>query len=119
MTDMNGCTSTARILLLVDETVPVFIPNVFSPTNQDGANDRFTIYGDPAQITEVISLNIVDRWGDMVFIGQNFQVNDPSKGWDGKVRGKSLNKAVFVYWAELQLQNGERIIVKGDVLLMN
>ncbi len=119
VTDLNGCTSTARILLLVDETVPVFIPNVFSPINLDGANDRFTIYGDPEQITEILSLNIFDRWGDQVFFKENFQVNDPSQGWDGKVRGKLLNNAVFVYWAELLLQNGERIIVEGDVLLMN
>jgi gliding motility-associated-like protein len=119
VTDLNGCTSIARILLLVDETVPVFIPNVFSPNNLDGANDRFTIYGNPEQITEILSLNIFDRWGDQVFVKENFQVNDPSQGWDGKARGKLLNKAVFVYWAELLLQNGERIIVEGDVLLMN
>ncbi|WP_367389952.1 choice-of-anchor L domain-containing protein [Lewinella sp. LCG006] len=119
VTDLNGCTSTARILLLVDESVPVFVPNVFSPTNQDGTNDRFTIYGDPQQIITILSLNIFDRWGNQIFVNENFQVNDPSQGWDGKVRGQALNKAVFVYWAELLLQNGERTIIKGDVFLMN
>ncbi|WP_020537672.1 choice-of-anchor L domain-containing protein [Lewinella cohaerens] len=119
VTDVNGCSSKAKILLLVDETVPVYVPNVFSPNNVDGINDRFTIYGDPQQITEIVSLNIFDRWGGLVFVNQNFQVNDPSQGWDGKTRGKRLNKAIFVYWAELRLQNGETIIIEGDVLLMD
>jgi hypothetical protein len=44
-------------------------------------------------------------------------VND-WRGWDGTFRGEDMNPAVFVYYLELDLANGERVIRKGDVTIV-
>ncbi|MEL7425941.1 MAG: gliding motility-associated C-terminal domain-containing protein, partial [Bacteroidota bacterium] len=118
VTDENGCTAEATILLLVDQTVPIFIPNAFSPDGLDGANDFFTVYADAAQVLEVRQINIFDRWGGLVFSKNNLPINAPSEGWDGTQNGTILNSGVYVYWVEVILQTGESKIMEGDVLLL-
>jgi len=39
-------------------------------------------------------------------------------GWDGTYRGQKAPPGVYVYIAELMLDNGETVIVKGDVALL-
>ena len=45
------------------------------------------------------------------------QPNDITVGWDGFFRGKLMNPAVFVYFAEIEFKDGVKIIYKGDVAL--
>lgn len=54
---------------------PLFIPGGFSPNN-DGINDRFVIQN---KITNRISLEIFNRWGNRIYKSADYQ-ND----WDGK-----------------------------------
>ena len=44
--------------------------------------------------------------------------NDPNWGWDGKHRGLPVNPAVYVWMAEVELDTGEVIVLKGDVAVM-
>jgi len=37
ITDQNGCAAVAETFIRVEKNLDVFIPNAFSPTNQDGA----------------------------------------------------------------------------------
>ncbi|WPR73990.1 gliding motility-associated C-terminal domain-containing protein [Algoriphagus sp. NG3] len=66
----------------VNEILPFHIPNVITPTKQDGDNDTFEIRG----LGKFVSNNIVifNRYGDHVFEAENYQ-ND----WDapGQVAG--------------------------------
>ena len=118
VTDVNGCTAEATILFLVDQRVPVYIPNAFSPDGLDGANDYFSVFADPARVDQVLQMHIFDRWGGQVFSAVNLPINTPSAGWDGRAQGTELNPGVYVYWVEVLLQNGERQILEGDVLLL-
>ena len=63
-------------------------------------------------------MHIFDRWGGQVFRAVNLPINTPSAGWDGRAQGTELNPGVYVYWIEVLLQNGERQILEGDVLLL-
>ncbi|MEZ4984208.1 MAG: gliding motility-associated C-terminal domain-containing protein [Saprospiraceae bacterium] len=119
ITTTDGCTATAKVLMIVDERVPVYIPNAFSPHDNDGNNDRFTVFADTDQVSGVLSLQIFNRWGTLVYNRENLVANDLSQGWDGTFNGQPLNSGVFVYWVEVQLVNGEKILLKGDVLLMD
>ena len=100
----------------VNPNKPLFVPNVFSP-NDDGINDYFYVYGNPA-IRTVRNLTIFDRWGNKVFSAQNIPVNDEQSGWDGSFRGKRLTPQVFVFYVEVEFLDGEIVVVKGDVTLM-
>jgi gliding motility-associated-like protein len=114
----NGCGDSSIVTIEVNQEQTVFVPNAFSP-NGDGTNDIFTVYGS-SDVSRVKSFMVFDRWGELVHIGEDFAPNsiDPDNGWDGTFRGKSMNPAVFVYFAEVELTNGETVIRKGDVTLI-
>jgi gliding motility-associated-like protein len=104
------------ITIFVERVRPVFIPNVFSP-NEDGNNDIFYIQAGP-QVTQIKSFYIYSRWGESLFEVQNFQPNDPAFGWDGTHRGREVNTGVYVFMAEVEFNDGQVLIYKGDVTLM-
>lgn len=113
----NGCRDDAWLRLIVDERPNIYIPNVFSP-NEDGTNEIFHIYAKENTIKIINSLQIYTRWGELVFEVYDFPPNDPQYGWDGFFRGVPMNSGVFVYWTEVELINGQPIILKGDVTII-
>lgn len=114
----DGCQSTDRVLIRVDNRPHIYIPNAFSPWKEDGDNDVFLIFADGAQIDKVDIFQIFDRWGEMVFTDSNFQPNDPAHGWNGRHKGQLMTPAVFVYYAEIRLIDGRVLLFKGDVTLV-
>lgn len=89
----------------------VFIPNVFSPNN-DGQNDVFRIYSQKHQ--EIISLDIFDRWGNLVFSTDDF-----SDYWSGSFEGKQLDPGVFAYILKIPCRvNGDTLTILGDITLV-
>ncbi|MEL6669971.1 MAG: gliding motility-associated C-terminal domain-containing protein, partial [Bacteroidota bacterium] len=115
--DELGCRATDNLLVVVRKNRPIFIPSGISP-NGDNINDQFLIYADGAQVEEIESFLIFNRWGESIFENYNFQPNDPAQGWDGTHRGETLNPAVFVYQAIVRFTDGETILYKGDVTLV-
>lgn len=111
----NGCETADDIIVYVNNKRKVFIPNAFSP-NDDGNNDIFMIYAGKG-VEEVETFQIFNRWGGLVFEENNFQPNDPTKGWDGYFKGEKMNPSVFVFFAKIKYINGETEVIKGDLLL--
>ena len=50
-----------------------------------------------------ITLRFYDRWGNLMFINENFVPNQPSLGWDGRFNGKPVVPGVFVYVFEVEI----------------
>jgi gliding motility-associated-like protein len=113
----KGCRDDALLRIIVDERPAIYIPNVFSP-NGDGNNEVFQIFAKENTIEIVNSLQIYTRWGELVFEVYDFPPNDPQFGWDGYHRGIPVNSGVFVYWTEVELVNGRKTILKGDVTVI-
>ncbi|MCB0562192.1 MAG: gliding motility-associated C-terminal domain-containing protein, partial [Phaeodactylibacter sp.] len=116
VTDINGCSAEDLARVIVRKDYHVFIPNVFSP-NGDGANDVFMIFAGK-EVKEVQSFMVFNRWGESVFEDYNFLPNNPAHGWGGAFRGQPMNDAVFAYFAEIEMVDGQVVVFKGDVLLM-
>ncbi|NUO00263.1 MAG: gliding motility-associated C-terminal domain-containing protein [Saprospiraceae bacterium] len=116
VTDVNGCTASDDILLYVRRERDVYIPNGFSP-NGDGLNDVFMIFAG-RQVRQIRSFLIFTRWGESIFQKNNFRPNDPAYGWDGIFRNQRMNSGVYVYFAEVEYIDGEVVIFKGDVALI-
>ena len=111
-----GCVDEDMLTVRVDVDANIYIPNVFSP-NDDGINDYVTVFTDN-RVRRIVYLEIFDRWGNQVFVGENFLPNDPLKGWDGSFRGKKMNPAVFAYIARVELINGDLVDRKGDITII-
>ena len=116
--DQNGCEATASVQLVVDATPQVYIPTAFTPDG-DGTNDYFTIFAKSNMVNQVITLQIFNRWGEIVFQRDNFSPNDESLGWDGRFDRQKMRPAVFVYRAELEMVDGRKVQIKGDVALLD
>jgi gliding motility-associated-like protein len=100
----------------VDQTESVYVPNAFTP-NGDGINDVFTVYGS-VDVRKVNRLMVFDRWGELLYEATDFPANDLTNGWDGTFKTKKMNAGVYVYYTEVELLNGEKVIRKGDLTLL-
>lgn len=117
VSDINGCAASASLMVSVERVFRYFIPNAFSP-NEDGRNDIFFPNAGP-EFRQVLSLHIMDRWGNMVFSREAFPPNDPTFGWDGKFKGEQAPQGVYAYALQLELINGEIVTVSGDVSVLH
>jgi gliding motility-associated-like protein len=114
----EGCQDRASLLVRVDEPA-VWAPNAFSPNREDGNNDFFTIFSRDNNVQIIRSLQVFDRWGNQVFYTENIPPNVPNLGWNGRFRGQPMNPAVFVWYAEVELLSGERILLEGDITIVD
>jgi len=114
----EGCLSTAKTIIKVDREVNIYVPNVIWPEEPDGDNTTFQIFARDESVANIRTLQIFDRWGTLMFENKNFKPNDLSNGWSGDYRGDPVNPAVFVWWAEVELVDGRKLLLKGDVTVV-
>ncbi|OLY90697.1 gliding motility-associated C-terminal domain-containing protein [Cnuella takakiae] len=111
-----GCVDTDTLNIKVFcEGSQVFIPNAFTPDG-DGVNDILMVRG--KGIAMVKTFRVFNRWGEVVFEKSSFRPNDPTYGWDGKVRGVAGQPEVYVYTAEVVCDNGGTYTYKGNTSLL-
>ncbi len=120
--DVNGCEGVGSVFVELDANRNLYIPNAFSP-NGDGANDEFRIYP-CVGVTRVVSANIFDRWGDLVFqsegadVGSGLYCGNGLVLWDGRFNNETMNMGVYVYVIEVEFLDNVRLVYRGDVSLM-
>ena len=102
--DLNNCPIIDSTFLNVEKNYKVYIPNAFSP-NDDGRNDRFTLYGN-ASVEEISHFQVFDRWGGLVFEQQEIPIGEESYGWDGKIKGQKGSNGVYAYVAQVLFVDG-------------
>lgn len=118
VTTKEGCTATASVLVRVSNVVTLFIPQAFSPNNKDGINDAFFPFNRPGTFDRIKSMAVFDRWGNALFLREDFPAGDPAYGWDGTYRGKVMDSGVYVWAIEVDLPSGGSRVYKGEVTLV-
>jgi gliding motility-associated-like protein len=114
--DEFGCIDRDSVYVRVNVERPVYAPNVFT-ANNDGRNDIFSIFAGPA--AEIIEeLSVFDRWGELIYRGENLPLNERSIGWDGTFRGVTVNPGVYVWMARIRFIDGASIHYSGDITLL-
>ena len=83
-----GCTDETSLKVYVLPHISIYIPNAFSPNN-DNHNNDFRAFGE--NIVEY-QMWIFNRWGEEIFYTA---VMD--HGWDGTYKGKQVENDVYVY----------------------
>jgi len=84
-----GCSNLRCYNIEIKEVETVFVPNAFTPLNDDGRNEIFipVVNG---LLTSQYLFEVYDRWGTMVF-----STRDPNQGWDGFYKNKVLGPGTF------------------------
>jgi gliding motility-associated-like protein len=90
ISDTVGCFSTESYFFFeILEVASVVVPDAFTP-NGDGVND--IIYVEGWGIEELISFQIYNRWGELIF-----ETADENEGWDGSYKGEVQNPDSYAY----------------------
>jgi gliding motility-associated-like protein len=115
--DVNGCIATALLSIELERNRNVFVPNIFSP-NDDDKNDFFAPFSG-AGVKTINYMRIFDRWGELLFERKSVPVgDDPSKGWDGKFNGIYVQAGVYVYIIDVTFEDGNTLIYRGDITVI-
>ena len=112
----DGCAVRDTVLVRVQKA-GLYVPNAFAP-DSDGPNRFFEIMPTTA-VDRIETLEIFDRWGNLVFAAPNaFIPGEESGRWDGLFRGKSVPTGVYVYWMRVLFADGTREVLRGDVTVV-
>lgn len=111
-----GCAASDTVLIqLMCNQSQVYIPTSFTP-NGDYKNDLFYIKG--GGVKKINFLKIYNRFGEAVFEKTNFNINDPSSGWNGNFKGMPAPTGAYIYFTEMICEGGETFSFKGTVVLV-
>lgn len=116
VTSVDDCSTSDSITVSVLKIRDVFIPNAFSPNN-DGYNDLFFINANQA-VARIKDFKVFNRWGSLMYEGQDLPPNESSSGWNGFFNGELMNTGIYVWVAEIEYLDGEVVLMKGDVTLV-
>lgn len=91
---VNGCVDTVSHPLIMRDLSEIWIPNGFTPGNQDGLNDTWFPSGrNLLNGSTTIMVEVYNRWGMLLF-----QSSSPSKPWNGNMmNGTPCKQDVYVY----------------------
>jgi gliding motility-associated-like protein len=110
VTSKFGCTSFDEVRIKIYKGPDIYIPTIFTP-NRDGKNDdlKITLVG----IKEFKYLTIYNRLGAKVFT-----TTDPTKSWNGTIKGKNVETETYVFVCSAVDINGKTINKKGTVIVV-
>ncbi len=121
ITDQDGCTQIADILILTTDFKPLFAPNIMSLSPENMGNGFFRIHSNiAADIIEEIS--VYDRWGSEIYSEKNISFQDVSySGWDGRVNMSNMkvNPGVYIWLAKVRFIDGEVRTFTGDLTVVD
>ncbi|MDR3262435.1 MAG: gliding motility-associated C-terminal domain-containing protein [Tannerella sp.] len=108
VSDRSGtCTNTENSYRVSVTETQMLVPNAFTPEGSPGVNDEFRV-----AYKSVVRFRawIFNRWGTELF-----HWTDPSKGWDGKYRGKYVPAGAYFYVIEYTGTDGKTHKKGGDI----
>ena len=114
--DEYGCPSIDIVEIRVSKDVTTYIPNVFTPDDEN-INNIFTIHP-TAAVSQISEINIYDRWGELVFTDTNTGPVETFAGWDGRFNGVDAMAGVYVYIVTVDLIDGNQEVYTGDITLI-
>ena len=107
--DACGNKSTCRQMVTFEPEF--YIPNIFSPNGKE--NNKVWIVINSINVS-ILSCNIYDRWGNLVFSSQTEQPK-----WDGKFNGIDCTEGVYVYIISYTDSKGIDKTKIGGITLIN
>ncbi len=101
-TDDRGCqkTDTVRITVRIDRDSGLYIPDAFTPNN-DNVNDIFYVRNSNPAVIRYESFQVFDKYDEKVFDAAEISGSSPATpenpvfGWDGQFRGRKAEMGEY------------------------
>ncbi|MEI7596726.1 MAG: gliding motility-associated C-terminal domain-containing protein, partial [Bacteroidota bacterium] len=107
--DVNGCKASDSIKLTDSCYTDMFIPNAFTPNN-DNFNEIFKAIG--TNIVE-FEIFIFNRWGEQLYHSE-----DILEGWNGTFKGRTCPQGVYYYLITYRGLRDVKKSAKGHLTLV-
>jgi gliding motility-associated-like protein len=108
-----GCADSINAVIIVKEDFNLYVPNAFTPDNDDYNNVFLPIVNGDFDIYSY-RLLIFNRWGEVLF-----ESNDAEIGWDGAYGGEIVATGTYIWQITLNKQSrDEPSIYRGHVTLL-
>ena len=111
----DNCNDTTRKTLLIEQELIYYIPNSFSP-NQDNLNNEFKPIFYSGHNPYSFKMIIMNRWGEVVF-----ETNNLKSGWKGDFMnsGNLAQSGIYLWKINIKEKGTEKEVeIKGNVLLV-
>jgi hypothetical protein len=110
VTNSFGCRDTANKLLFIAPDVVYYLPNAFTP-NDDNINETFK----PIGLSYALNYKFIifDRWGNIMF-----KTDNPQLGWDGKFESELVAQDLYFYRLEFIGADELRHTEKGSISIL-
>lgn len=99
-----GCKDTAYKTLRIFDKTSCYIPNAFTPNN----DEHNPVFAPVCVGLSSYTITIYNRWGQKVYYAQN-------EAWRGFYKDKPVPNGVYLYKVKLQAENGEKSELRGIV----
>jgi hypothetical protein len=100
----NGlCLDSLEIIVNVDKTRRIYAPNIFAPETF-GENAYYYLQSPDYAVIE--ELTIVNRWGNIVYQAQEYDINDIEYRWDGYTSDGNAPAGVYYWKARIRFLDG-------------
>lgn len=110
------CTDTAKIQIALAKDKLIYVPNAFSP-NFDGINDYFQMFPN-CGVSNLKNLEVVNRWGSIVYAKKDMDQHNPQAFWDGRINGEKAASGVYIWQVQAELVDGTELWLFGDITLL-
>lgn len=114
-TDDNRCPLERKYRILV-HMCDVTLPGAFTP-DRDGANETFYIMARPC-VRTIRKFIVYDRWGEVIYMKEDFPAGSPADGWDGSYRGTPVSPGAFAFKVIAERDDGYLIVHTGNFVLI-
>jgi len=115
----EGCEILASTILPYEQIIPdsttiIYRSDIFRPL--DALNGTFYVQSNFDVMID--RLSIYDRWGNLVFLNEDFLSNDQLEGWNGTYDNERAEQGVYVYQIEYRDAEGRQETVSNSLTLI-
>ena len=114
--DDQNCVDSTEFQIRIRYESDIYLPNIFTP-NGDNINDIF-FPQTGENISQVKSMEVFDRWGNLLFNRKDFAPNIEALGWNGTTGGNEAPEGIYVYRLEFITLSGQKLQKIGDLSLL-
>lgn len=111
-----ACADSAEAAVTLQKEKLIYIPTVFA-AGSAGENAAFGLFSGCA-VLHIHELAIFDRWGMAVYSASSIPLDEATHAWDGYVNGTMADTGVYTWTATIELVDGSREKLQGDVTLL-
>ena len=111
-----GCRLTDSIYFRVRNSGLLYVPSGIH-AGSDGENSVFYPFARPEAVRN-LSVQVFDRWGNLVFEKMGFLPNDPAAGWNGTYRGRYVAPGVYTWALQVEYVDDTQQLLYGSITVL-